>query len=132
MNQGKYPVYDISVKIDDVEHLVDIAKNELMNSEAFGSCSIWKSGRHAFLAEALITHGRALARLQRYGPSLSAFRRGIDLSEHTGNIKQAADASLAAFREISEHLSVLDSGQLISRREWGKDKHAREHKLIKL
>ncbi len=33
MNEGKYPVYDISVKIDDVEHLVEIAKNELMNSE---------------------------------------------------------------------------------------------------
>ena len=64
------------------------------------------------------------ARLQRYGASLEAFRRGIDLSEQTGNIKQAADAALAAFREIGEHLSVSDSEQLISGREWGKDKHA--------
>lgn len=47
MNQGKYPVYDISVKIDDVEHLIDVAKNEL------GSAGSWAQSR-ALLAKASI------------------------------------------------------------------------------
>ena len=36
-----------------------------------------KSGRHALLAEALITHGRILARLEDCTAALSAFRRAI-------------------------------------------------------
>ena len=84
------------------------------------------------LAEALITHGKALARLQRYGASLSSFRRGIDLSEQTGNINQAAEAALAAFQEIGEDLSASEKGQIVSGRGWSQDKQAREHNLIKL
>lgn len=101
-----------------------VARSAVVNQE--------KSGRHALLAEALITHGKALARLERYGASLSAFRRAIDLSEPTGNIQQAAEASLAAFREIGEHLTVSEKGQFVSGRGWGEDKHSREHDLIKL
>lgn len=43
-----------------------------------------KSGRHALLAEALLTHGKALARLGKYGAALLAFRRAIASNEHTG------------------------------------------------
>jgi tetratricopeptide (TPR) repeat protein len=64
-----------------------VARSAVLNQE--------KSGRHALLAEALIAHGRALARLQRYGAALSAFRRAIDLSEHAGNMRRAADAALS-------------------------------------
>lgn len=57
-----------------------------------------QGGRHALLAEALTTQSRALARLRNYGAAFSGFRRAIELSEHTGNTKLAAQAALAAFR----------------------------------
>jgi tetratricopeptide (TPR) repeat protein len=101
-----------------------VARSAVLNQE--------KSGRHGLFAEALITHGRALARLERYGASLSAFRRAIELCEHTENINGAAEAALAAFREIGEHLTASEKGQLISGRGWSKDKQTREHDLIKL
>jgi tetratricopeptide (TPR) repeat protein len=78
-----------------------------------------KSDRQSQLAEALITHGRALARLTNYGPALSAFRRAIDLSEHTGSIDRAAEAALAAFQEIGKHLTSDERRSLPSGRRLG-------------
>ena len=101
-----------------------VARSAVLNQE--------KSGRHALLAEVLITHGRALARLEKYGAALSAFRRAIELFEQACNINRAAEAALAAFREIREHLVASERDQLISGRGWGEERQAREHHLIKL
>lgn len=67
-----------------------------------------KSGRHAPLGEALITHGRALARLNRHDSALAAFRRAIDLFEQNGNANRAGEAALALFQELAEHLTVIE------------------------
>lgn len=91
-----------------------------------------KSGRQAWLADALITHGRALARLGNYGAALMAFRRAIDLSANDKNTTtKAEDAAFAAFQEIGEHLVVAEDGQQVSGRGWSHDKRAIEHNLIK-
>ncbi|HET6977218.1 MAG TPA: tetratricopeptide repeat protein [Pyrinomonadaceae bacterium] len=90
-----------------------------------------KSESHELLAEALITHGRALARLRNYGASLISFRRSITLCEHTGSLSQAADAALAAFQEIGERLTVSESGPLSSGRGMSEEKRAFEHEAIK-
>jgi len=122
-------------QVDETRACVFLEQGRIAEAERVARLAVLnqrKSGRHGLLAEALITHGKALARLERYGASLSAFRQAIDLCEHTGNINRAAEASLAAFREIGEHLTASEKGQLISGRGWGKDKHAREHDLIKL
>jgi tetratricopeptide (TPR) repeat protein len=101
-----------------------VARSAVRNQE--------KTGRHALLAEALITHGKALARLKRYSAALFAFRRAFDLCDHTGNVTRAADAALAAFQEIAENLVVLEGGPPASGRGWSYDKRAMEHDLIKL
>ena len=90
-----------------------------------------KSGRLALLADALVTHGRALARLGSYGAALMAFRRAIDLFAHDKNPSRAEDAAFAAFQEIGEHLVVAEDGQPFSGRGWSHDKRAIEHNLIK-
>jgi tetratricopeptide (TPR) repeat protein len=84
------------------------------------------------LTEALITYGRVLARLERYAASLATFRRTIDLSDEAGLAHRAAEATLAAFRELGDHLVVSDSGQLLSGHGVGHDKLAMEHEVIKL
>ena len=91
-----------------------------------------KSDRHGLLAEALITHGRALARLRNYSASLSAFRRAIELLEHTDNASRAAEAALAAFQEIGEHLALFEGRQLISGRTLSEEIQSFEHDAIKV
>lgn len=108
-------------RVTDAEHVARLA---VQNQE--------KSGRHELLAEALITHGRALARLERYGASLSAIRRAIELSELAGNINRAEHASHAAFQEIGKHLVVSEGGPSISGHGWKHDRRSTEHDLIKL
>jgi len=122
-------------QVDETRACVFLQQGRIAEAERVARSAVLdqeKSGRHALLAEALITHGKALARLQRYGAALSAFRRAIELSEQTGSLNLESEAAVAAFREIGEHLSASEKGQLISGRGWGKDKQAREHDLIKL
>jgi tetratricopeptide (TPR) repeat protein len=92
-----------------------------------------KTGRHALIAEALITYGRALARLGRYGAALIAFRRAFDLSEHTGAINRAADAAVAAFQELGDHLVAVEGEQFVPSRGLSKkERQSVERDAIKL
>ena len=93
--------------------------------------SLEKSGRQALVAETLITHGRALARLGNHSASLSAFRRAIALAEHSGSRNRAADVALAAFQELGEHLAVSEGRQVVSGRGLSEQIQSFEHELIK-
>lgn len=122
-------------QVDETRARVFLKQGRIIESERAARAavrSLEKTGRHALLAEALITHGRALARLKRFGASLGAFRRSADLSALTGNLTSAAEAALAAFQELREHLVAWESGQHISGRGWCNDKQSREHDVIKI
>ena len=98
-------------EVDETRACVFLKEKRYAEAErvAFASVRTLEKGqRQSKLAEALITHGRALARLGRYGESLSSFRRAIALAEDTGHLNRAADAALAAFQEIGDHLSTSD------------------------
>jgi len=89
-----------------------------------------KSDRPALLAEALVTHGRALGRLGSHGMALIAFRRAIELAELAGNMNRAAHAALAVFQEIGDRI-VLDEGRrFISSGKLSDEVHALERELI--
>lgn len=90
-----------------------------------------KTDRHALLAESLVTHGRALARLGNYNASLSAFKRAIDLAQLTDSLNKASEAALAAFEEIGDHLAVRETGKVISGRTLSDEIQSYEHELIK-
>ena len=91
-----------------------------------------KGGNTRLLTEALITYGRVLARSEKYGAALATFRRVIDLSDTAGMTNRAAEATLAAFRELGDHLVVSECGQLRSGRGVVQDKLAMEHAIIRL
>lgn len=80
-----------------------VARSAVRNQET--------TNRHGQLAEALTTHGRALARLERYGAALSAFLRAIELYEHVDCMKRAAEVALTMVQEMREHLAASDEGQ---------------------
>lgn len=90
-----------------------------------------KSDRQSLLAEALITHGRALARLGSYSPALSTFRRAIDISQCIGCLNRAAEAALTAFQEIGQHLASDDARSLPAGRAFADEIKRFEHDLIK-
>jgi len=89
------------------------------------------SDRQSLLAEALTTHGAALARLGQYGAALSTFRRALDLSEQIGNPSRAAEIALTVFREMGDRLAVLDDAKPVSGRRLTDQVHALEHDVIK-
>jgi tetratricopeptide (TPR) repeat protein len=91
-----------------------------------------KGGNSFLLTESLITYGRVLARSERYAAALGTFRRALELSDNVGLVQRAAEATLAAFRELGEHLVVSERRQLLSGRGVGQDKLAMEHEVIKL
>ena len=121
-------------QVDETRACVFLEQGQITEAERIARSAVRrleKSDRHALLSEALITHGRALARLGNYGISLSTFRRAIASAEHTGNTNRAAQAALAVFQEIGDHLAVTEERNLIFGGKLNKEVRALEHDLIK-
>lgn len=100
-------------QVDETRACVFLKQGRLIEAEKTARAAVTrqeKTGRHMLLADALTTHGRALARLKRYGEALLAFRRAFDLSEYTGHVM--ADAAVAAFQELGEQLAILEARQI--------------------
>ncbi len=121
-------------QVDETRACVFLKQGRITEAEQAARAAVRsqeKAGRQALLAEALITHGRALARLQKYSAALFAFRRAFDLSEITDNANRAAEAAFAAFQEIGEYLAVVERGQLLGGRGLNEAKRSLEHDAIK-
>jgi tetratricopeptide (TPR) repeat protein len=121
-------------QVDETRACVFLKQGRVMEAERAAHSSVSsfeESGKHALLAEALITHGRALARLGSRTASLSAFRRAIELAQLVGNENRAREAALAVFDEIGDHLRVAEGEKLTSGRGLSEDVRAFEHDVIK-
>ena len=120
-------------QVDETRASVFLKQGRLIEAEKTARAAVSrqeKTGRYLLLAEALTTHGRALARLKRYNEALLAFRRAFDLSEHTGNLM--TDAAVAAFQELGEHLAILESGQILGSRGLTETKQSLERDALRL
>ncbi len=127
--------YGTVAQVDETRACVFLQQGRITEAEEAARAAVYnqeKTGRQALLAEALITHGRALARLKKHGAALLAFQRGFDLSEHIGSTSQAADAALAAFRELGEHLAVTEGRKIVPGRGLSQEKRLLERDAIKL
>ena len=122
-------------QVDETRASVFLKEGRFLEAEKTARAAVMrqeKTGRHLLLAEALITHGRALARLKRSSEALLAFRRAFNLSEYTGITNRMADAAVAAFQELGEHLAIMEGGQLFSCRGLNETKQSLEHDAIRL
>ena len=122
-------------QVDESRACVFLKQGQVVEAERIVRSAVHtqeQSGRHALLAEALITHGRALARLEKYGEALSAFRRAIKLSDHIGDRNRAAEAALAAFQEMSQHLAIIEGEKFVSGRTLNEEVNSFEHDTLKL
>jgi tetratricopeptide (TPR) repeat protein len=64
------------------------------------------SGQQALLAEALISHATALARLGYYNQSRSTFQRAVGVAQMAGALNRAQDAAQRMAEELGERLDT--------------------------
>ena len=64
-----------------------------------------QGGQSGLLAEALITHGTALARLRYYSQSYATLQHAIEVARESGSLSRAGEAALILIDELGEHLA---------------------------
>jgi CheY-like chemotaxis protein len=72
-------------------------------------------GEQSLLAEALTTHGTALAGLGDAEQARKAFHRAIEVAEHVGDLETAGTAALTLFEQLSEQLLDDEIYQILER-----------------
>ncbi len=125
---------DAAAQVDETRARVFLKEKRNTEAEKVARASVRifeNSDRQSLLAEALTTHGTALARLGQYGVALASFRRALDLCEQIGSLNRAADVALTMFREIGERLVVVEAAKPVSGHTLSEQIHALEHDVIK-
>jgi tetratricopeptide (TPR) repeat protein len=120
-------------QVDETRACVFLEQGQIAEAERVARAAVRtleKSDRETLLAEALVTHGRALARLGNYGPAFSNFQRAISLAEQAGNVDRAAHAALAMSHEIGDRLAVTEGRGFVSSGKLSEEIHALEHDLL--
>lgn len=98
-----------AARVDETRARVFLAgrRNAEAEKAARASVRALEGGEHpSLLAEAAITHGRALARMGRYDGARSAFRRAIEAAQSAGATSRAGEAALAMVEELGENLTT--------------------------
>ena len=96
-----------SAQVDETRARAFIAEGRYAEAEKLArmaTSTLSKGGELALLAEALTTHGVALARLGRHVPARAAFVRSQEVAEHAGDLEGAGLASLALVEELTGEL----------------------------
>ncbi|HEX6732090.1 MAG TPA: helix-turn-helix domain-containing protein, partial [Pyrinomonadaceae bacterium] len=63
-----------------------------------------QGGEQAMLAEALTTHGKALARLNQAHVAKTTLDQAVEIAQNAGNPDRGGIAALTAIEELSDHL----------------------------
>jgi tetratricopeptide (TPR) repeat protein len=96
-------------QVDETRARVFLAQGQYSDAERASRSAVRaldESGRQSLLAEALTTHGIALARLGYYEQSRLNLYRAIETAHHSGAANNAGLAALTLIEELSEHLTV--------------------------
>jgi tetratricopeptide (TPR) repeat protein len=68
--------------------------------------SLQRGGEQTHLAEAMTTHGKALARLSQIAPARKSLDQALELSQNAGDPERGGIAALTALEELGTHLPV--------------------------
>lgn len=92
-------------QIDDTRAQVLIAEKRVKEAEAVARSAVHvlgKSGHQCLLADALTTHGIALARLKHTARAQFTFQRAIEIAHQVGALNKAGLAALTLIEELDE------------------------------
>jgi tetratricopeptide (TPR) repeat protein len=70
--------------------------------------SLARGGEQSYLAEALTTHGKALARLNQIQAARTSLDRALEIAQVAGNPDRGGIAAVTAIEELSNHLSAVE------------------------
>ncbi|HLL16701.1 MAG TPA: response regulator [Pyrinomonadaceae bacterium] len=74
-----------------------------------------KGGEQSLYAEALTTHGIALARLGKPKTAQEVLEKAVRVAEEAGDLESAGQAGLTLIEEVGSHLSGLEAGEIYVR-----------------
>jgi tetratricopeptide (TPR) repeat protein len=96
-------------QVDETRARVFLAEGRNDEAEQAAGASVntlGHGGRQSLLAEALITHGIALARLAHYDYARSTFLRAMETAHQTGALNEAGLAALTMLEELSGNIDI--------------------------
>lgn len=94
-----------TAQIDDTRAQVFIAEKKYPEAERIARSAVWsleRSGRQCLLADALITHGIALARMDQPERAQAVFERAMDVANEVGALNKAGLAALTLIEELDQ------------------------------
>lgn len=105
-------------QVDDSRARVLLAEGQPAEAEKFARAAtqaLSKGDQQFLLAEALMTHGVALARLGRHEQALRTLQEAFAVAETTGSAESAGLAALTIVEELGERLTVDELGAIYER-----------------
>jgi tetratricopeptide (TPR) repeat protein len=96
-------------QVDETRARVFLAEGRNSEAEQAASAAVntlGQGGRQSLLAEALITHGTALARLRHYDFARASFLRAMEVAHQSGALNDAGMAALTMLEELSGNLDI--------------------------
>lgn len=100
-----------TAQVDETRARVLLAEGRLSEAEKIVRAAVRildKGGEQALLAEALATHGIALARLGHHQQAGQTLRRAVEVAAQAGDLESAGQAALIIIEELGNHLSDED------------------------
>lgn len=94
-----------TAQIDDTRAQVFLAEKKFAEAERVARSAVWsleRSGRQCLLADTLITHGIALARMGQPERAQSVFERAVDVAHQVGALNKAGLAALTLIEELDQ------------------------------
>jgi CheY-like chemotaxis protein/tetratricopeptide (TPR) repeat protein len=98
-------------QVDDTRARTLLAEGRTIEAERFARQAVKtleKGGEQALLAEALTTHGTALARLGNYSRSKALLERAIEVAQTAGDLEGSGRAKLSIIEELGEQTSARE------------------------
>ncbi len=98
-------------QVDDSRARALISQGQLSKAEALsrGAVKVLVEGDElSLLAEALTTHGIALARLANYAKARPILEKAIRTAQNAGDLESSGVASLSMVEELTDHLPFAD------------------------
>ena len=101
-------------QVDDTRARVLLAENRMAEAEKLSRCAVQTletGGQQSLLAEALTTHGIALARLGHHDRARQALHKAVDVAQDSDDYESAGQAVLTIIEELGasltdDHLSL--------------------------
>jgi tetratricopeptide (TPR) repeat protein len=98
-------------QVDDTRARTLLGEGRLNEAERFAQAAVKtleRGGEQSLLAEALTTHGIALARMGKIARAKTALQRASEVAQTSGDLEGAGRAHLSTIEELGQQISVDD------------------------